>query len=423
MNSNHVRINHLAFALLIGAGLAAGAEPLEWKACVREALKKNNELKSSYEGVRQSEASLESARSAERVKISGSVSASEAKQYMQERGDSYSYGLSANRLLYDFGRTGADIGQSEAQLTIAGLKYQSKSADVRRRLRLAYVALLRAQQYVGLMDGILRRREQSTRLIRLRYDAGREHKGSLLTAEAREAQAKLDKAVAERALLQAQKQLAYMMGWPDESTVAVSGSLEPGAMGKDSPEFGKLAAATPQWRQLAIQADSAQLAVKSAGADMLPSLSGRAGISRGDDEWPAGRESWSASLTLDVPIYEGGRLLAQKRKTDAALRAAEADEASGRSSLLVDLKSKWNDFVNSVDSLAVRKKFLDATAERSKISEVQYATGLVGFDSWIIIEDEYVDAQKAFIDGQAGVLNAEAAWIYAKGGTLENEND
>jgi len=71
----------------------------------------------------------------------------------------------------------------------------------------------------------------------------------------------------------------------------------------------------------------------------------------------------------------------------------------------------------------VREKFLEASRERAKISEGQYSAGLLGFDSWIIIEDDFVAADQALIEAQAGALAAEAEWVNAKGGTLENESN
>ena len=71
--------------------------------------------------------------------------------------------------------------------------------------------------------------------------------------------------------------------------------------------------------------------------------------------------------------------------------------------------------------VAVRVKFLEAAKERATIAEAQYSTGHLAFDNWIIIEDNFVSAEKGLLEAQVSALNAEASWIYAKGGTLEDE--
>jgi len=45
----------------------------------------------------------------------------------------------------------------------------------------------------------------------------------------------------------------------------------------------------------------------------------------------------------------------------------------------------------------------------------------VSFDTWIIIEDDLVKAKKSFLNVQAEALVADAYWVQAKGGTLEND--
>ena len=83
------------------------------------------------------------------------------------------------------------------------------------------------------------------------------------------------------------------------------------------------------------------------------------------------------------------------------------------------LEQTWAALQDSVGTVGVQKKFLDAAEERAKISEAQYSLGLIQFDNWTIIEDDLVNAKKTFLNAQANALLAEANWIQAKGETLE----
>jgi outer membrane protein TolC len=74
---------------------------------------------------------------------------------------------------------------------------------------------------------------------------------------------------------------------------------------------------------------------------------------------------------------------------------------------------------DAITNMSVQKKFLGAADERAKITRAQYSTGLATFNDWIIIEDNLVKAQKAYLNAQAEMLVAEAYWIQAIGGTLE----
>ena len=66
---------------------------------------------------------------------------------------------------------------------------------------------------------------------------------------------------------------------------------------------------------------------------------------------------------------------------------------------------------------------MEAAEERAKITRAQYATGLSAFDDWIIIENNLVSAEKAYLDAQANMLISEAYWIQAIGGTLEYDKE
>ncbi|HQL41928.1 MAG TPA: TolC family protein, partial [Candidatus Omnitrophota bacterium] len=71
------------------------------------------------------------------------------------------------------------------------------------------------------------------------------------------------------------------------------------------------------------------------------------------------------------------------------------------------------------ERVGVEQKTLEASQERSKIAEAQYAIGFISFDNWIIIENDLVTAKKSYLQAQAAALLAEADWVLAKGETLE----
>jgi len=103
------------------------------------------------------------------------------------------------------------------------------------------------------------------------------------------------------------------------------------------------------------------------------------------------------------------------------LKRAEAEERSGRDTVILTLEESWVGWQDAVGAVAVRKKFLEADEERAKIANAQYAAGLIAFDDWIIIEDNLVNSQKAYLNTQANVLVAQATWAQAKGEILEHE--
>jgi len=124
---------------------------------------------------------------------------------------------------------------------------------------------------------------------------------------------------------------------------------------------------------------------------------------------------------MSLPIFEGGSRKARVSKARAAFNQTQADERSGRDGVLLTLEEAWADFQDAIDKVRVEQKFLEATGERGRIAQAQYSTGLISFDNWTIIEDDLVRAKKSFLDAQANALVAEANWIQARGGILDEE--
>ena len=414
----------LSAILFLFSGHVQG-ESLTWLDCVGEALKNNPDLVSASESVRQSEASVAANRSKMFPSLSGSLSGERSGGDESDMSDSFAYGVSARQLLYDGGKSLSDTRSSSERLSASRFRYDVTSAGVRLSLRSAFVDLLKAQRQVTIAEDILSRRKQSTKLIRLSYEGGREHRGSLMTAEAKEAQAEFDLAQARRNVEMAQSKLRELLGRPALSgmdDLAVKGRFEPSVQEKDKPDFVKLAESTPLVNELISQSNAARLGVKSSKADFYPSVYASAGASRSASDWPPEKDQWNAGVSMSLPIFEGGSRVADVSRAKSVARQAESDEKGGRLSASAVLREKWIRMQNAIEKISVREKFLDASRERARISEVQYSSGLLGFDSWIIIEDDFVLAEQSFLDAQAGALTAEAEWVNAKGGTLENES-
>ena len=96
----------------------------------------------------------------------------------------------------------------------AQYNYAVTSSNVRLNLRLAFVNLLKAQESIKLTEDIADRRNQNLNLISLRYKAGLEHQGALMTAQADLAEAEFEVAQSKRDLQLAQRQLVKAIGLP-----------------------------------------------------------------------------------------------------------------------------------------------------------------------------------------------------------------
>jgi outer membrane protein TolC len=124
---------------------------------------------------------------------------------------------------------------------------------------------------------------------------------------------------------------------------------------------------------------------------------------------------------MSIALFDSGQRWGSVRKALAVRQAAYDQQRAARNEGLTMLQTAWIQFQDAVGSVAVSAKYFEASAERAKIGGAQYSSGLLSFDNWIIIEDDFAGAERQYVEAQAAAMTAEAEWIHAKGGSLENE--
>jgi len=413
----------IMFLLFLSVPLieARAEEILTWEDCVKEAKKNHPDLLSAKEKLNQTKANKAITRSNLLPQISSSVSGRTSKTAGENGTDSYSYGITGKQTLFDGFKTFSDLAAASKNIESAQYNYQVTSSDIRLSLRTAFVELLRAQELLQITEDIATRRKQNVELVRLRYEVGREHKGSLLTAQANLAQAEFEVAQARRNIDLAERRLTKELGRTEMVPVRAKGDFEIKYSYQEKPDFERLSQNTPFMQGLIAKKEAARLGSKSAKANLFPQISANASTGGSASHWPPDRNEWSVGVGLSLPLFEGGSRTAEISRANAAFKQAEADERSGRDSVILTLEDTWIGLQDAIDRIKVQQKFVEATEERAKIAQAQYSTGLISFDDWTIIEDGLVTAKKSFLDVQANALIAEANWIQATGGMLDEE--
>jgi len=412
-----------AFFLFFFTFISSAAE-ITWQQCVDMALEKNPSILAAR-------ASLDRARANSwttfgnalpQVSVSGSYgkSGDEPLGGPFIYGDSYSVNLSARQLIFDGMKTFQNMLKAGEDVKAAEISYKINSASVREKLAQAYSGLMKAQELVKISEEILSLRKKQLADIRLRYQAGREHKGSLLSVEADLMQAEAEKRQADEALALAQAGLADMLGM-ESGGLSVRTDFSSFVDTSKAPDFDKLLADNPSFLVLAAQKNSAANSAGAAISAFFPSVSLSASAGRSDASLPLEDTRWSFGINASLQLFDSGILLAQSSAAQASLRQAEAALDEGGRAVILGLKQAWNDLKNSAENLAVQEKYLQAANERARISDAQYKNGLLNFDNWTIIQNSLVSSRKSYLNAQAGLLVKEAAWIKAKGGTLEEE--
>ncbi len=411
----------LGISIVLGVPRSYAVEGFTWEQALTYAKEHHPDLASAREKLIGVKASRKSTRSALLPQISSQASATTSKASNAEQGEAYSYGITGRQLLFDGFKASTDLAAATESVRSAAYEYEVTSSNVRLNLYSAFINLLKAQQLLSVVDDIAKRREQNVDLVTLRYDGGREHKGSLMTAKANLAQAQYEVRQAKRDLELAQRRFSKELGQEQFTPMTVVGDLQIQPIDQTPVDYAKLVEDVPLLKALTANKEAARLGVKSARADFFPQVYATAGAKKADDQWPPQPRDWSLGLSVTLPLFEGGNQQAQLEKARALYRQFQADERSGRDGVLFTLAQTWTNWQDFVEASQVAHQFLEASQERTKIVEAQYAAGLVTFNDWTIIVDDLVRNQKSSIQTQANAWLAYADWLQAKGITLDDQ--
>ncbi len=431
-------ITPILIIFLTIANSMCAEEVLEWKECVKEAKIKHPDLMSALEKVNQAKASKEITRSVVMPQITGnadrtttqqpsggstSSSVTSASSAKRKPATTYDYSVTGEQLLFDGFKSSFDLSGAERNIVSSRYNYYVTSSNIRLRLKTAFANLLSSQELLKVTEEIEARCKQNLELVKLRYEGGSEHRGSLLTADADVAQASYDVNQARREIYFSQRQLTKEMGRSSFTPMTAKGELEVKEQTPERPDFDELVERTPFLQQLIAQKEAAKFGLKSAYADFFPQVYVNGSLGNTNTRWPPDKNEWSGGLSLTLPIFDGGNRFAAVSQAKAVLGQANDDERSGRDGVILTLADTWTQLQNAVENVAVQRKYLEATEERAKIARAEYAIGLMSFDNWIIIENNLVAAKKSFVNAEVNSLIAEASWIQAKGGTLDYDKE
>src|SRR5262249_55588811 len=147
--------------------------------------------------------------------------------------------------------------------------------------------------------------------------------------------------------------------------------------------------------------EAAGASLDAARAERRPVLSATAQTqwSPGTGNWSP-QPSWSAGLTLAVPLYDGGKAAADARIASANGLNAEAN----RDALLVTLTSQLDaarsQIVSNRANVSASTEAVSAAQAQLQLSEARYAQGLGS-------QIELADAQTAVTTAQGNLVQAE----------------
>jgi outer membrane protein TolC len=405
-------------AMLLGLLLLAAplrAEELGWEACVQELAANNAELRAAQLNLSAARERALAARSGFFPQVSAGVSHSDSESStITTTTSGYSASVTATQNLFAGFQDSARVEQAEGNRAVAEANLAAVRARLSQELKSAYAGLLYAQDNVVLTTKIAQRTEENLRLVELRFEGGRENRGSFLLTRASLSQARYDQLQARQALVTARTQLARALGRREPGELTVSG-LVPVAEPAAPPDFAALAREVPDYRLVSAQENVATADVRLARSGFYPSVDLTGTLAREGSNWFPEDDRRTVVTSVTVPLFSGGRDYYTTRAASESLTAAGANKDNVERQALVLLRQGWARYVESAEKLKVDADFVEAANIRATIARSKYNNGLMSFEDWDRIENELILRNKTFLFSQRERVLAEAAWEQAQG--------
>jgi outer membrane protein len=313
-------------------------------------------------------------------------------------GDSWAWALSLTQPLYTGGRaTAAYHGQKDLE---ASVRLQAELSG--RELALAaaevYYDALAARESVRIGEqGMVLARRQLERAAR-RVELGEAVLSDRLRAEVSLRRLEAELAGARSAFARARETVRRLSGLELAEDPVVPAQLPP-IGGSDADLVAEALASRLEPRQLQLAVAAAEQDVREKQGRFLPSLAlraawGEAGDTLWEREW-----SWTAGLTLEVPIYQSGSTPLELREARVSLDQERLRAEAASRDIEREVRSLLREIEAARSVVGSLRLGVDAAAENLRLAERRYEVGLA--DSL-----EVADAQQADLVARVGLATA-----------------
>jgi outer membrane protein, multidrug efflux system len=374
------------------------------------ALEQNRDLRVAVLGLQQARAQLGIRRADQWPSVNAALSGSRAPNGSGDITSNYSGGLLVTAYELDFfGRVASLKEQALAQYLASEAGSRSARIALVAGVAQTWIALLADGEQQDLARRTLATREDSLRLVRLRFEHGVASELELRQAESLAASARIALEQAGRLRAQDENALALLLGQ------AVPTRLLAAAGRLDALQLPTLAAGLPSQllerrpdiRQAEQQLIAANASIGAARAAFFPRISLTAGIGSASKElsglWRDGSWGYTLAPQLLLPIFDAGRnqagldsaqagrdiALAQYEKVIQSAFREVADALAGRETL--------------ARQLVAQQAQAAADARRLELTELRLRNGAASELDWL-------DAQRSHFASQQSLLQTRLAW-------------
>lgn len=301
--------------------------------------------------------------------------------------------ISANMLLFDFGKTKSMA--DSAKRTWESSRYDAETTieTVIYNVKAAYYNMVFAKIQKSVYEETVKDFELQLKQARAYYEIGKKAKIDVTYAEYNLGKAKLNLIKAKNTLELASVELANAVGIPELADVVLKDSLNTKVYDVNFPDLIKAAEASrPSLLAAKKRMDAAELDVRTAKRAFTPDIG-----AFGSYQYGGRQINSDYGYQFGVQLqYSALNLMLLKKQVDeanATYKKYVADYEQARQDVYLEVKSAYINLMNSYDGIAVSKLALQQAKEQQYQAFRRYQVGLE--DSIVVKDSEntYLNAQ------------------------------
>lgn len=292
------------------------------------------------------------------------------------------------------GKLDARRALAQGRIDALAVERESRRLDLLAEAARRYLAIAVAQRRIELAQADIAQRKRSVAAARQRLIAGASPESGLLTAQAAQARAELDRGRAEQALLAARQHLAALWGERDPGFAQVAG--DPYALPKiaDAGALAALLERTPELTRFVDAQRIGEARLRLARSQASADLDWQLGVRRLQD-------GGDLALLGGVSFALGARSRAEPeiRGARAELATVETEsevQALALYSTLVEAHGRYR--VAALEVARLKDDVLPRLKRAEDAAEYAYRAGAIGYLELALLQAESVAVRKQRLD-------------------------
>lgn len=301
--------------------------------------------------------------------------------------------ISANMLLFDFGKTKAMADTAKKNYESSRFDAETSIETVIYNVKVAYYNMLFAKIQQEVYENTVQDYELQLKQAKAYFDIGKKAKIDVTYAEYNLGKAKLNLIKAKNTLELAAVQLANAVGIPELAGVILKDSLNSKEYNVNFADLIETAESSrPSLLAAKKRMDAAEYNVRAAKRAFTPDIGGFASYQYGGREI---NSDYGYQFGVQLQYSNLNMMLVKKQidEANATYKKYVADYEQERQNVYLDVKSAYINLLNSHDSIGVSKLALQQAKEQQYQAFRRYQVGLGDAIEFKDSENTYLNAQ------------------------------